>query len=480
MRAKQFLPEINMSPTATKAGLGPTGVLVGIEYEMAMPNPFLGPKPDEKALSIDQITRFFRADPDNDFSSEDLWIEFHKFRDKTAKSRFGLAEFQDYVYTAKWPAASEEWTAVVQAEADPDSDSDKIEQQAFLNYFNWVKDSRELYDEALSWFVANAYLTAGVTQADWLNSLNIKMMSDVRSVFGVSWPNQTLTVPITEAWAKLADSLGEFLGAPVYYGTRYHQVSRRQAINHRAYIIEPDSSITSTPQGDETGIYNEYIGIEIISPPLPLNRALDDFNKIKEWAAKNECITNVSTGLHVNISIPEPDHPLDYVKLVLFAGDDYIQKIFNREANKYCKSAAQILKHTARNLYEVNTLKAITALRKGINDLATYLVYETEFDHYFSVNFRQYECYVEFRSPGDDWLQIPFKTIEETVYRYAYAMSIAHNPEKAQKEYFKKLYKLIQANDIFNPDDPIELFVKYNTGIIDRQTLKRELHLIKK
>jgi hypothetical protein len=97
-------------------------------------------------------------------------------------------------------------------------------------------------------------------------------------------------------------------------------------------VVEPDGSLEGDNDGDE--------GLEFVSPPMPIDELLKDLNAVKAWAGRMGVYTNQSTGLHINISVPEYSKDrLDFVKLALLLGDEYVLDLFGRASNTYAKSA---------------------------------------------------------------------------------------------------------------------------------------------
>lgn len=83
-----------------------------------------------------------------------------------------------------------------------------------------------------------------------------------------------------------------------------------------------------------------YKGIEILTPPLLASDAINLLEKIFEIIKNNNCFTNKSCGLHVNIS---PIKKGDYFKVNPFwlANQSIwkkMKKTFKRERNKYCQN----------------------------------------------------------------------------------------------------------------------------------------------
>jgi hypothetical protein len=84
--------------------------------------------------------------------------------------------------------------------------------------------------------------------------------------------------------------------------------------------------------------------------------------------------------------------------------------------------------------------------------------------------------YIEFRSPGGDWLAKGDEEIgilENTMLRFARAMAIAGDPSADRKEYAKKLYKLVtQDNEQYA--DQLRLFSEFSAGTINKEQLKKQ------
>jgi hypothetical protein len=79
------------------------------------------------------------------------------------------------------------------------------------------------------------------------------------------------------------------------------------------------------------------------------------------------------------------------------------------------------------------------------------------------------DCYIEFRSPGGDWLNDNFAEIDNTLRRFTVALSAAVDPEAYRQEYLKKLYKLL---DVSGEKDPLSYFAKFAAGELPKAALK--------
>jgi hypothetical protein len=83
--------------------------------------------------------------------------------------------------------------------------------------------------------------------------------------------------------------------------------------------------------------------------------------------------------------------------------------------------------------------------------------------------------YIEFRSPGGDWLAKSDEDIgilENTMMRFAQAMYIASRADLERNEYAKKLYKLI--SEYSGDSDHLKLFAEFNAGMINKEQLKKQ------
>lgn len=182
---------------------------------------------------------------------------------------------------------------------------------------------------------------------------------------------------------------------------------------------------------------DDQIGIEIISPPLPLSVALKKLDLFYAFCHDYDIVTDSSTGLHVNISIPGMSTHFDPLKLVVFLGETHLLKEFGRENNKYTAAHANSIAGMADLMkdssFEEMKASVITLLKM--------------WPKYRTVNFNKlHSGYLEFRILGGDYLLLPVKKITNTIASFVFACSIASNPEAEKQEYTKKLYKLLQPS----------------------------------
>ena len=259
----------------------------------------------------------------------------------------------------------------------------------------------------------------------------------------------------------VADEFSDAIGKRVYSSTSYHGARRSED----AYSLEPDSSIDAEP-GEA--------GLEFISPPMSVEDMLEDLESVREWAIARGCYTNKSTGLHINVSVPNYSlDNLDYVKLAILLGDKYVLEKFNRYGSGWAKSALDIVQERAKDPETV--AKLLDQVKGGVESIASKILHSGRTDKYTSINTK--DGYVEFRSAGGDWLGKNYDKIKDTLLRFVVALDAACDKEKYKKEYLKGLYKVLQPKD---PSSDMSMFAKYMAGQITLSQYIRNLEQVRK
>ena len=491
MRAKQFVPiveaqselfEVKMSPNSLKKLAGGIDALVGIEFEMIVPDvgsidddddreyePDYGR--DERATDIDDIVRFFGAeddytgqnnsDRDLDRLQEELQEKFYEWQSEKIDEQWNSDEGREFF--TKW----------VKNNVDPDDIADYVDKEEDLfgnrnpdgsDYMEFIEAAWENafdddnYQNAYDEFREDKQNEGDFDEQEFLRDIGIRDMSDVASRVraDIMWPYYESNYGGDGEMnlENLADEFSDVIGRKVHYSTGYHSGPRTSD----AYTIEPDSSLSGS--GDDAGL-------EFISPPLPIDEALEDVKRIKEWADDKGAYTNRTTGLHLNVSVPGFDQEkLDFVKLTLLLGDKYLLDRFGRSANTYCKSAMDIIEE-APSAQDKELL--FKKLKDNLETMASKVIHSGRVGKFTSINPKDNR--VEFRGPGGDWLGQNFDKIEETLYRCVVALDAAVDPEKYRKEYLKKLTKMFAPTKGSLED----VFVQYAAGTISREALKNRL-----
>jgi hypothetical protein len=286
-------------------------------------------------------------------------------------------------------------------------------------------------------------------------------MSNVENAYDISWPHWNTSGSGEASIEDVAQEFENAIGRDVRASGNYHSGSvTRPSVANQRYIVEPDGSLEADNPGDR--------GLEFVSPPLPIDEILGDLNKVRAWAKEYGCYTNDSTGLHINISVPDYSREnLDFVKLALLMGDKYVLDAFGRTGNTYAKSAMGIIKDAVRNKPE-DAARLLDKMKGNLDQLATKAIHSGITSKYTSINTK--DGHIEFRSPGGDWLGDNFDQIENTLLRFTVAMSAALNPDAYREEYLKKLYKLLSENN--KDEDTIKYFADYVAGKIPQAALR--------
>lgn len=449
-----YLTELKMSPTyLSKLAANVPGALVGVEFEMGVPDvdfleSFVEPEKDydyydAPSKSIDSAVEFFSSHPGHNSRRE-----LDQFRSNI------VAEYFNWVNGELDERWSKEGIKFLRDYIAENVDQDDYEDIDEYVVEVWTKEPR-IYTKAKDNF--DDEFRSNYDEEDWLEGAYPKL-SDIEAGFNLEWPywsepnNDELTFDL----AQLADEITDIVNRQVDYNDTYHGEARDPS----NYVIEPDSSID---------VDSSYAGLELISPPMPVDEMLTDIANITDWATRKGCETNNSTGLHINVSVPGFSHEkLDYIKLAIFLGDEYILDQFGRLGNTYAKSAIGKIKVNASRASPEQVAQVMAMLKQNLNTLASKLIHGTSTEKYTSINVQS--SWVEFRSPGGNWLNTPIEQLSSTIHRCVVALDAACDPTKYRQEYIKKFYKLISPQ----ADDIAQLFSRYANGALTAEQFKSE------
>ena len=469
MRYKEFeltedeLFELKMSPTNLRKMAAETGAVAGIEFEMYVPNAAddeedeYGSEPDyEMDESFptgrgyqSEVIDFFRGGDGGsprstiqralDVLSEDYW----SWKEENFEGWFNDNDslLDDYLREELPQDQDESDEEYIERLGSNDRESERARDRA-------MERVREDYDQEDQW-------------EDFLRDNDIGTMSDFANNYELEWPYYNYpesgggNIDIND----VASDFQSAIGRRVKSGG-YHSGASSQTDNYR---VETDSSL-SEPDNPTDG------GLEFISPPLPLDEMLSDLEKVVKWAARNDCYTNSTTGLHMNVSVPGFElSKLDYVKLAIFLGDEYVLDQFGRAGNSYCQSAMENIRKIARTQPD-KVMTMLQQMQGNLSAMASKIVHTGTTNKYTSINTQ--DGYIEFRSPGGDWLgeyaADPGK-INNTLLRFTVALDVAMKPEAFRQEYMKKLYKTLSLGE---SNDTIQFFARYAAGDLPQSALK--------
>lgn len=494
---EQLVNEINMSPSSLRQLSAGIDARAGMEFEMYFPG--IG--------SIDDDYDDFESTPDYDYDEsindfDDIARFFHDGDHNSSRAVQRLinsleSDFHDSDWLSEkkqeaWAdAAHESIKDLVNRDyADDlrDQASDEISkqtpefgvngdefQEAILDRYQELFDNKvddilanmgPEYDEAYDEWEQEVwpdYINEEDLQRRWLEDEGYHSMSDISNSYDIEWPHWTEYEGGNSAEGNLdslADSFGSAVGKHVNYSTSYHGARR----NPTDYALEPDGSLDEKDDEDDAGV-------EFVSPPMPVSELLQDLHAVKKWADRNGCYTNESTGLHINVSVPGFSmEKLDYVKLAILLGDEYVLEAFGRSGNTYCKSALGIVKNHIKTRPQ-DAAALLNQMKEHLSTTAAKALHSGVTSKYTSINTKT--GYIEFRSPGGDWLDSNFDKIENTLLRFVVALDAALDETKYKQEYAKKLYKLLAPGT--NEPGILELFANYSAGELDKAALIRQI-----
>jgi hypothetical protein len=449
---EQNVTEIKMAPGSLSTQAAKLRPTLGFEMEMFVDGNIydLDEEPDfdydEKMKTYDDVEDFFLDGPNS----------------SRAVRRFMRSIDQDFEYwktvqiNRDWESAKtdyvREWivdnTDIKDTEGyDLDYLEDHVE-QAISNETHEYNMAHEQYLQDFDDYY---------TFEDFLSSEDLTMASDIYNRYSgeIEWPR----IKKASVFGEVSKTIKNVTGRNATWSEDYHGVAR----GGDYYIVEPDSSLSSN---------NSDHGVEIIGPPLPYEQAVREFAKIYNWGQRN-CYTDSETGLHINMSFPAFDRAkIDYVKLVILSGDEYVLKQFEREFNSYSRNMTREIKNKAANLTSsaafdsAYTDQIFNQMRKHFTQITSKYIHTGKTRHIDSINI--HDNRVEFRSPGDNWLDKPIEELLAVVNRYTVALSAAMDPDAYRKEYLKKFYKIIKPGN----DSTRSLFAQVLAGEINKEEFR--------
>jgi len=465
---EQDLFEINMGGKSLRREAAKTGALAGMEFEMIVPN-VLGDDnvesepnwdADESARSPDDIRRFFHV------------MEYNSWRDVDRLIDRIMEDYSDWqvdYFENRWDADQEIFVYDYVRDNATDDDIRELldlKPDADVTQKQYQLAADMIVTEKMAPWYENALDNAREQLYDDDNFEEFLVQNDLETMRAIQdhysdeieWPYYETSSSGGSSTQEIADDFSQAVGRPARASDSYHaRGQERPGPGKEFYVVEPDGSLNPDDHNDT--------GLEFVSPPLPIDDIMTDLNKVRAWASRNGCYTNKSTGLHINISVPNYSiDQLDYVKLALLMGDEYVLNNFGRASNSYAKSALEKIRG---KITPENALQILDTMKSGMNQLATKAIHSGITDKYTSINTK--DGHIEFRSPGGDWLDKNFDKIENTLLRFTVAMSAALNPEAYRQEYLKKLYKMLAPK---GENDPLAIFAKYAAGELPKAALK--------
>jgi len=479
---QQDLFEIDMSPGGLKSALKNIDARVGMEFEMIVPwpgksssftdtTPVMDMDEDIDAGSISDIIAFF-DDGDynrgmiNDFEQQ-LREDFGEWLSETFDSRWE-ADKETLVYDHLRDHMDVEDVAVLLG-LDPDDIDGLTRTQVEEATEQVIAEDGELLSNIRDRAQEEFFSDTEELEGEWLGETGLVFMSDVQNAYSnlISWPYWDVKEPDKEESIReiALDFMRAMGDSSVAYSISYHGPykkfsAKRQWVDigsqkpQDCYTVEPDGSLE--PDDDE-------LGLEFVSHPQPVAEMTKDLGLIKVWAKNAGAKTghDLKTGLHMNVSIPGyDDQQLDFVKLALLVGDQYVLKKFGRSASTYATSALGMVRNRVNSMSNVQFMLLFRQMREGLNQIASKSIQDSSTGKYSSIHPKGQ--YIEFRSPGGDWLGENTNTLVSTMMRFVVALDAAVDPQKHRKEYLSKLRRMLAAKvDQDTYGDMLDQFANY-------------------
>ena len=492
---EDFLPdldEVRMDPTsfaqAVEQGHA-AGVLVGFEFEVCVPEATLkstvpGGESNTLNKTVDDVDDelysedVFDVEVGNTYGTVTMTLEWF---DNTFKFKQPLKGFNSTVdaypeytnniipriielYNTVPPKKRKDYTGQALKMIQQDNprfsfNSTKLEDQIrFASMFGrilYLKNSGELeqlgykirnlanrsetWHSFLSWLTDNARVDSQVSRYFDFDPNKVWTELSLSDYDDDDWDDEDTAY---EAATKvLQPAVATAMSRNVNVFHSYHQKTK----NITDWYIEPDGSLEPDNEDDSSA--------EIVSPPLPALDAIDALNKFYGLSQQLGLYTNSSTGLHINVSIPQK---LDVLKLAVFLGDQYVLKYFGREDNGYAVSVLHHLKGAAPIHGEKVKIKNKQKDIFGRLSQTTEIKYNklknivNDISGRHTASISNNGKYISFRHAGGDYLA-DLQGIKNTVGRFVRAMIIASDPTAYVQEYKTKLAKLTQETHDVNP-----------------------------
>ena len=305
---------------------------------------------DQPISTLDEIVDFYDGD---NYAWESIQpVDAERFRDVV------IEDLMDYESMLVMDKMSDEEYDLVREKLEGDENfeslsdaekSDRIEEEVDEQGNIWEEVREEVQEE----------IHGSVTWNQFWERENIEAMSDLLNKYDLVWPyvdgGMGGSLPV-DGWAE---QIAEITGKGVNVSATYHGSDKEEG----KYTIEPDSSLTADEEPDS--------GYELVSPVMPLDEAIDQLGKLFDWIEEQDgdIYTNDSTGLHMNISVPQ-GNDIDYTKLVLFSGDKYILDKYNRLSNNYADSALGQLEARAGQMDANRAAQAMQKMKDNLEDTA--------------------------------------------------------------------------------------------------------------
>jgi hypothetical protein len=197
-------------------------------------------------------------------------------------------------------------------------------------------------------------------------------------------------------------------------------------------------------------------GCEIKNPPMELpgfvNRTLKEmFNWIDQIGT-----TDSSCGFHCHMSVKNPLHELDYIKLILFTDEEWIYKAFSSRAGSFYATSAKQKLHNKQPLSNSD-------VKELFNKKDLIMKSNMSSEHFDAIRLLDTKTgHVEFRYMGGEYHN-KYDDVRKTIGVYAHNLSLAVDPEYKRKEYILKLQRITNKTELFVLDIKLQILTALQT-----------------
>jgi hypothetical protein len=434
MKIRELINELKMSPASLRSRVSAiTDAKVGIEFELYVPideNEEYEPDYSYDGYIETRNWGALHKDITNFFSNGDNASSGRTINDAIDTA---YDDYQEWL-NKKWREHAETtfsdwWKENNDDEPEPKKYSD-----------GWELKMSEYRDEDL-----DGWAEEGDKINEWLEDKIIDKYKTFAEHYDLEWPYSQVISSKEANLNEIADSFSKYVGKKVVTSEDYdYHGAKRQ---YDTYVLEPDSSLSRT--------YDNELDCEFVSPPLSISEMSEQLKKVIQWANRRGCRTDKTCGLHINVSLPAYNlDQLDYVKLALFVGDEYVSEQFGRLGNSYAVSALKTIRDRIKNAPN-NISGYLNAIKKGLSQIASKTIHDGATAKYTSINTKE----------------IDTDKLVNTILRFVTAMDIALDPQKEKTEYAKKLYKLISTSANVEDLDTVKYFSMYSSGNLPKAAL---------
>jgi len=221
-------------------------------------------------------------------------------------------------------------------------------------------------------------------------------------------------------------------------GIKVRKVDRRRNnrnLDYKMWRLEGDPSVE--PRRHLLW-WNDF---ELISPPMQMNKALRMLDVVLRFLKENDCETNTTTGLHINMDIGKrATKRIDGTKLIVLVDEEAVAKRYSRSRALYALPRNSKIRKTAK--YWKNLKKKPSSLKRYVKQRAV-MEYELT-EKYSAISFEKQESdgFLEFRMIGNSFYEKRYTEIKNDIRHFETCMIKAADKELGEKALTRRLNKI--------------------------------------